>query len=255
MRVARVLISSLPIENVVISTIFDFAFNLIAKVIQGSSFYTGVYSIFEVTPGSMLSNSPLLAKNGSNYSFPGYPVNVRYLRLKIKNTTSLSEHSGRWSAVFIPYREQHDPTNIKKNLADMTYHEVASMPHSITNEASKDIELYFKMRNNSDYCSRPRELGEPFGVVLVIWDTSLSGDLIKTAITNSTFNCEIGMEGGVSPNVIFGPSHRTSYAPSTFEVKQVTAGDTVRVEEDGSIRFEDFSTFEARRRLSAMELP
>lgn len=255
MRVARILISSLPIENVTLTSIFDFLFNLIAKSISRVNYYTGVYSIFEITPGSMLANSPLLAKDGTNYSFPGYPVNIRYLRLKLKNTTSLSEHSGRWTAVFIPYREQHDPSHIKDNLKKMTYHEVSAMPHSVTNEASKDISLYFKMRNNSDYCSRPRELGEPFGVVLIIWDTSLSKDLITSPISNSTFNCEIAMEGGISPNVIFGPTHRTNYDSSVFTVKQITDGATVRVEGSGPPQFEEFSSFEARRRLSSMELP
>lgn len=229
LRLARIGLGSLPISGLTnLLTIFDFAFNLIANTVNSKKFVTGAYSMFGVNPAVLLFNSPLLARSSSNYSFPGYPVSMKWIRFKLRNTTQNSERSGRWAAVFIPYRETHDASHYVNVLKDMTFAEVAAMPHSKVSDARHDIVLSYKMTDRVMYCAQPREISEEIGIVFVIWDTGSRADY-ATDITSSTFSCEVELEGGCRPHVIFGPQHRIDYPASAFNFQAKTKGDEVRI--------------------------
>lgn len=236
LTLTRMIIASLPVTNTTILGIFDLGFNLIKKVLNQKDYYVGAFAMFGVTPGSLLMNSPLLAKTSAElYSFPGYPVSMKWIRFKVNNTTQNSEHSGRWAAVFIPYRETHDAKHYKEVIKDLTFAEVSAMPHAKTSTANKNITLQYRMRDVTSYCARPRELIEEIGLVYIIWDTSSREDY-SSAITNSSFNCEIEVDGGCSPHIIFGPQHRITYAESDLKIRSITKGDSVRVHhEDGTV--------------------
>lgn len=87
--------------------------------------------MFKVTSGSLFFQSLLLAKNGTLYSFPGYPVSVKHIGFWIINTARFQDHIGKWAAVFIPYRELHDDSHFTKVLQKLTFTEVAAMPYAI----------------------------------------------------------------------------------------------------------------------------
>lgn len=247
LRFVRTAASTLPIGNVskVILGLFDFGFDLIFRLSQNVKYYTGAYSMIGVSPAALLSNSPLLAKNGGEYSFPGFPVSLTSLTFKIRNTTKLSEHSGRWAVVFIPYRETHDATHYTKKLADVTFSELCAMPYSKSASASTDIQIKYRMRDKTSYCARPREITEEIGIVLIIWDTSARDEtLLKSPLNNIDFNCEMEISGGCKPHVIFGPSHRNNFAPEKFQLRSITKADSVRVHfDDETIRFYKYSDF------------
>jgi hypothetical protein len=221
----RIITSTLSPE---VKGLFDFVFNLVNNVLSGKTYNVGAFAMFGLSPANLLFNSPYLAKDSSgSYTFPGYPVSMKFIQLRIKNTTKTSEHSGRWAAVIIPYREEHDSKHYVTILKDLTFSETAAMPHAKTASADKDITLTFKMRDRTSYCARPREISEEIAVVYVIWDVS-SRDNLNTKVTDSMFSCEIEMRGGCIPHTIFGPSHRVSYTSDTFAMRSITTGQTVR---------------------------
>lgn len=260
MRLIRIIIASLPLDDGV-QSLFDVIFNYIIKRVTGpqetNSYYTGAYCMFKITPGSLLSMSPLLAENGNEYSFPGYPVSIKYLGMTIINTSKMSERSGRWAVVFIPYREIHDDTNIPATLRKLTFQQVCAMPHARTAPANVALKIHFKMRDRTMYCARPRELSEPIGICAVFWDTSRDKDLMKESFDNSTFSCEINMYAGCLPHVIFGPDHRKNYPPSTFKIPTLTNGEARIHLEDGTMLFARYKDYmkmmEEKERIDALE--
>lgn len=151
-----------------------------------------------------------------------------------------SEVSGRWAAVFIPYREIHDANHYVSVIKDLTFPEVAAMPYAKTAAGHQDLFLSFRMRDRSMYCARPREITEEIGLVFVIWDTT-ARDTFSSAIVNATFNCEIEISGGCVPHIIFGPKHRVAFLPEKFKLRSITSGDEVRVHEENTVRLETYS--------------
>lgn len=218
---ARVLITALNVSDIV-KTAFDVLFSFVSFDSGNKKNYRGAYSSFKITPGVLVKNSPLLAKNDTTYSFPGCPVSVQYINIKFKSVLQQSEKSGKWAVVFIPYREEHDDKNLPKQLADMTFAEVAAMPYAKTGRASQDLTITYRMRDKSAYCARPRELAEPLGIVYTIWDTS-SRLSYKEPMTNTDFNCEMEISAGCIPHIIFGPQHRVNYNSDVFDVKQINS--------------------------------
>lgn len=110
-RLIRVATTTLPLPDSLkdFARLIDIALNLYARVVKSVSYYVGANAMFTISPACLLVNSPLLAKDSNNsYSFPSHPVSMKYLTIRLRNTTQISEHSGRWAAVFITYREEHD---------------------------------------------------------------------------------------------------------------------------------------------------
>lgn len=166
---AVTLISSLPVAGSSISSIFDFGYNLIKIALRAKNYYTGAFATFAITPGSLLASSPLLAKDTTGaYSFPGYPISLKRISFMIRNTTQLSMHSGRWGAAFLPYRELHDATHYKNNIKNLTFKELATMPHSRVASGLQNITISFPVRDRTAYYARPRELNEEVGLVFII---------------------------------------------------------------------------------------
>lgn len=229
MRLARIALGCLPIKNVTILGLFDIAFNFIKEVISTTSYYRGAYAMFKITPGSLVLNSPLLAKSGSNYSFPGYPISLKWVKIKLRNTTTNLERSGRWCAVFIPYREIHDDKHYPDAIKEMTFLEASAMPYAKVSDARHDITVYFRMKDRTMYCAQPRELSEPIGVVLVFWDVG-SRNNYNTEPANSSFNCELELNSLCLPHAIFGPQHRVEYKPDVFKIPNLTSGDTLVID-------------------------
>lgn len=243
LKFIRTAVSMLPTGSTGIIKLMDFAFDLIARVVSSKNYYVGAQCVIGVSPAALLSNSPLLAKVSAGYSFPGFPVSVTHLTFKIKNTTKLSEHSGRWAAVFIPYREVHDAAHYK-SLMNLKFAEVCAMPYSKSGPSASDIIITFRMRDKTSYCARPREITEEIGLLTVVWDsTARDEQLLLTPFTNNDFNCEIEVSGGCRPHVIFGPQHRNNYSEDDFKLRSITTGKSVRLHhEDGRIERVDFST-------------
>lgn len=240
MKLVRMILTSLPIDGLSdLTTLFDVAFDYIAKVLSTKTYNVGSYCMFTLSPADLLYNSPLLAQNGSNFTFPGYPVSVKWISLKLICTTQNSERSGRWAAVLIPYRELHDASHYKQVLNSLTYDEVAAMPHSKSAPVRQNITLTFTMRDKTMYCARPREISEDIAVVLVVWDTGARSTFTSLP-DNTVFNCEIAAQGGILPHPIFGPRHRVSYNASIFAINSITKGNQKRIHyEDGRIEFEE----------------
>lgn len=240
MRVARIASALLPIKDLPdYVKLAQVIFNFIVSKIGGSSYYRGAYSMVNITPGALVYNSPLLAKDTSGkYTFPGYPIQMKWINIKILNTTQHQERSGRWAAVFIPFRELHDKDHYTKVLENFTYSEVASMPYARSASSGQPINIHYKMRSLADYCARPRELGEEIGVLFMVWDHPGRGkDQISTAFTNTEFSCDIEFSAGLVPHVIFGSQHRIVYEPSVFDVKCLTNGKVSRVHDGDLVYF------------------
>lgn len=243
LQMFRMILPALPIAKAT-SSIFDMLFNYVISALSNANYYTGAYGMFEITPASILYNSPLLAKTDGGYSFPGYPVSVKYLTMRIRNTTRRSEHSGKWAAVLIPYREEHDSKHYE-TLQSLTFDEMCSMPHAVNSTADKDLVLSYKMRNKIEYCARPREITEPIAVVMIQWDQRVRPDLTKQP-TASDFTCEIEVKGGCVPHVLFGPRHRSSYDDKDFNIKAITKGIARVHDQEGNVTFQ---------RLEDLEIP
>lgn len=253
MSFVRTLLSSLPISGLAkVTSIFDFGFNLVSRVLTSTAYYTGAMAMFELSPAPLLLNSPLLAKDSANYTFPGHPVSMRHIVMRIRNTSQVSERSGRWAAVFVPYREPHDTERMPKSLQALSFEELSSMPHAVVAPASRDLFLSYRMRNRGDYCARPREINEHIAAVAIIWDASC----VKSAdpFSNASFNCEIEVSGGMQPHVIFGPSHRTTFAATDFNLKPITEGDKVRVyTENGAYSDVDLEAFQLEQTFTKIQ--
>lgn len=253
LRFLRVVLSSLPISGITtLTALFDFGFNLFAKTIGQQKSILGAYGMIGITPGSVLNNSPLLAEiGGGRYSFPGYPVSMRNLRIVLRNTTQMQERAGKWAAVLVPYRENHDAAHYTEALKTLTFQQLASMPHARSATANRNLIISYTMRDRTNYCARPRELGEEIAVLFVAWDNSARDDTgLKTNFTNSSFNCEIELTGRCSPHPVFGAHHRVEYPATTFNIVAKTKGDTVRVEEEpGVFRFWEYDEFMLSQRM------
>lgn len=218
----RTTLTCLPLGT--FNTAFDLVFNLVSQALGKVNYYTGAYGMFGVSAGAFLVNSPLLAKDSAGkFSFPGYPVKVKYLNFKLRDTTQAQERSGRWAAVFIPYREEHDRSHYSKILSALSYSEVAAMPYAVSGSCLNPLRISFRMRDPSDFCARPRELSEKVGVVMVIWDTGSRSDF-KSKPDNISFNCEIEVSGGCVPHILFRPTHRALYDANVFKIRQITTG-------------------------------
>lgn len=239
MKLVRIALGCLPINNVAISSLFDIAFNLVKTVLAQKNYYNGAYAMFKITPGCLVANSPLLAKIDGGYSFPGYPISIKWLRVHLRNTTRNAERAGRWSAVLIPFREVHDDKHYGDVIKRLTFEEASVMPYAKVADARRDITLFFRMRDRTMYCARPRELNEPIAVVVVFWDVG-SRDNIMEAPTNSAFNCELEFTAMSLPHVTFGPQHRIAYKDDVFKVPCLTTGDDVLVidKDNDEIRLE-----------------
>lgn len=264
LKIARIILASLPISTLG-SSILNFinvAFEFISKQVPISSeaektCVVGAYAMFGINPACLLFDSPLLAiDSDGSYNFPGHPVSMKHLRMRFKNVTKMSERSGKWAAVFIPYREFHDSTHYVSKIKDMTFTELAAMPYARVGEAHQDLIINYVMRNKNDYCARPREISEEIGICLVIWDNACrNSSVIETAFENAEFNCEIDIIGGCVPHIIFGPKHRVKYSAEKFKVRSVTTGEYVREHRiDGSVRRVKLEDFFASQSLRAMEL-
>lgn len=232
------MLTSLPVPSISsLLSVFDVAFNLVYKILKTTNQNVGAFAMFGVTPANLLVNSPYLAKiDSTSYSFPGHPVSMKHLKIRLRNTTKASEFSGRWAAVFIPYREEHDSTHYEKILADLSFTETVAMPYAQSDTADKDLVISYRMRDRSAYCARPREITEEIGIIYVIWDIG-SRDSFTDKLTNSSFNCEIELQGGCIPHEIFGPGHRVQFASDKFKIRSVTTGELARVHyPDGTVR-------------------
>lgn len=252
LKLGRMLISTLPIKDVAVKALFNVLFNLIVWTIGKTSYGVGAYAMFGVGPGALLKNSPLVAKDtGGKFSIPGHPVSMKWISFKIRNTTKMSEHSGRWAAVFIPYRELHDKTHYQSLMANMSFTDIAAMPYAKVAIGDQDIFLMYRMKDRTAYCARPREVDEEIGIVFIAWDnSSRNATVITSALENSDFNCEIEMNGGCVPHVIFGPNHRVLRSVSDFEVRSVTQAE-VRLHKQGRV---ELISLDEYRRLRQREL-
>lgn len=241
MRTLIVLTAGMPIAVADIPTTilsaFSMYFNYYKYFVDNIHYYAGAYCQFKITPGCLLRQSPLLAVDGEKYTFPGYPVSVRYVSITIKNTAAIFEYVGKWAAVYIPYLEAHDDKHYKDKIADLSFAEVAAMPYAKTGLSKQPLRINYRMRDKSAYCSRPRQLSDAIGVVIIVWD-NLTRDHPTEKPINSQFNCEIELRSGTQPHVIFGPQHRVSYASSVFEPIRLTDGNVeLVVGDDGSREF------------------
>lgn len=233
LKLFRLALTTLPIDKN-LKSMFDVVFNYIYNKIKTVNNNIGAFAMFGISPGSMMLNSPYLAKNGESYSFPGHPVSMKYINVILRNTTKLSEFSGRWAAVLIPYREGTDKSNYANILKDLTFSETVAMPYARSATADKDISISFRMRDKTNFCARPRRLTDEIAIVYIIWDTS-SRDSFTEKLTNSSFNCEIEIHGGCIPHEIFGPQHRVDFKVDDFKIRSVTDGSQVRVHENGVV--------------------
>lgn len=227
LSMARVILSSLPFSGSnLILKLFDFGFNLIAKTLANNKYMTGAYGIFGITPGSLLVNSPLLAKIATGFSFPSHPVKMQFIKISVVNTAPVAARTGRWAAVYIPYREVHDSKHYE-SVKDFTFNEVCAMPHSKSGPVTSPLTFNYRMRDKTDYCARPREITEEIGLFLVIWDSNSANP--TAAFDNSSFNCEVEISGRCTPHVIFGPAHRVNFLETDLDIKARTKGDSVRI--------------------------
>jgi len=217
----------------------DVIFDYIRNKLSDREYDIGVYAMFGLNPASMLVNSPLLAPTPNGTSFPGHPVSVKRIEVTIHNTTPGSERSGRWAAVLIPYIEAHDASHYAAKMKDLTFIEVAAMPHSRVNTADKDIRLSYRMRDKVAYCARPREIAEEIACVFIIWDTCDGSKMVNpngsANIQPSQFKCDISITGLCRPHVIFGPKHRVTYDDTTFDINKKTVGGVRLHHPDGRI--------------------
>lgn len=201
------IINSSPVSLI---GLFDLAFNLYKSTMSQTDYYTGAYNMFKINPGCLVKQSPLLAPDGGKFTFPGYPISVRYLSATLHATNSLGSFIGKWAAVFIPFLEPHDSDHYKKAVDDMSFAEIAAMPHATVGPVFQDLKINYRMRDKTAYCARPRELSEYIGMMIVTWDSG-ARDGYTEKPANSQFNCEITLRAGFVPHVIFGPQHRQKY--------------------------------------------
>lgn len=201
--------------------------------------YVGCLCSFEVTPGSLLKDSPLLATiSQSVYSFPAIPVKTRHIKIRITNTTKLENRAGKWAAVYIPYRELHDAGKYSDELLKTTYSEMCQMPNAKSGNCNQDLVVNYRPRDKSDYCARARELDETIGILAVAWECydRLEEDYAK-AFDNTEFSCEFEISGTIDPLVTFGPKHRKEYSASVFEPKPVTKSEKALTILNDGLRF------------------
>lgn len=241
--ILRVLTAALPLVTGQGPTdligLFNLAFNLYKKVIDKADYYTGAYCSFKITPGCLVKQSPLLAKDAAKYSFPGYPISIKNISIVVHCTNKLGVSAGKWTAVFIPFLELHDNGHYTKMIENLNFDEIASMPYARTGPTYSDLRISYRMRDKTAYCARPRELTEPIGVLIVAWDIGAQ-DNMTSKPANSDFNCEVELYAGFMPHVIFGPQHRVTYDGNTFDPIALTDGKKVMVtHEDGRRYLED----------------
>lgn len=223
MRFGRTLLTGFPLTDAsMMLVLYDVALSLVSLLT--SKLYVGSICAFELTPGSLLHESPLLAKvDANNYSFPSRPIKVKNITIRITNTTAFGQRLGKWAAVYVPYREEHDAEKYSGELKTLSYSQICQMPYARSGNCSQDLVLSFRNRNIADYCSRARELSEAIGALVVVWENYDRNEAdYKTAFTNTDFSCEFELSGVVEPLVVYGPNHRTSFAKEVFQPKKIT---------------------------------
>lgn len=225
---ARSVIGGLPIDSAY-KTYFNIFFNIISFLNGATREYRGAYAMFTIDAACMLKDSPLAAniKSTKQISFPAYSVKMKWLNIHLVNTTANSERSGRWAAVFFPYRELHDSRKFSTLLKDLTFQEVSSLPYSRVASCRDSIGINFRMRDPTMYCAQPREITEDLGVVFVIWDGN--NDSPTALPPSSAFNCELELKAGMKPLMLFGPNRRQEYKEIEFDMHCITDGSKVRV--------------------------
>lgn len=226
-QVRRILTAALPIlsgtTQLAILTIFDLAFNLYKLTVAAKDYYPGAYCMYKLTPGCLVKQSPLLAKNGAKFSFPGHPVSLKFISCIMHATVSMSSYVGKWTAVFIPFIENHDDSHYSDLIDKLTFDEIAAMPNAVSGPTFNDLRLMYRFKDRTAYCARPRELSEAIGLLIVAWDNQ-ARDSPSDKPVNSQFNCEFELTAGFLPHVIFGPQHRVDYPASTFRPICLTDG-------------------------------
>lgn len=241
LRLTRSFIAGLPGQDARIAVaIFDIVFNIIATVIGGSKYYTGAYAMFGISPASLLYNSPLLARDSNGgYTYPGHPVSITDMAFRLTSTTQSSERAGKWAAVMIPYREEHDKSHYNDVLSTLTFDDVVAMPTSCSGLTTQPLSLRHQMRDKSAYCARPRELTEEIAILFAIWQEPSH---IKSSdnFTRSDFNCEVESLVGCKPHVLFGPRHRVPFTDNDFKLRSLTNGMTIRVHEGQDVTFQSY---------------
>lgn len=231
MKLARTWTSAIIVDKSV-RALVDFFFGLVIRTLAGTSYYAGAYCCLTITPGALVSSSPLLAKTSdTGYNFPGHPVSLRFINIQIRNVSKWSSQGGQWGAVFVPFREMHDEGKYITQLKSTSFSELSQMPHSRVRPATMDIQIRFPMRDRTLYCARPRELHEGIGVLLVIWDSAQAPT--NEQPTSADFTCEVTLESGVQHHTVFGPTHRQNYDPKIFTLKQNTTD--VQVHHNGTV--------------------
>lgn len=216
----------LPAQAQILKVIYN-VFLSYVQLLSTVKSYVGCICSFELTPGSLLKESPLLAQLTQNtYSFPAIPVKVRHIKIRVTCTTRMDNRMGKWAAVYIPYRELHDAGKYSETVKNLTFAELCQMPNARSGNCSQDLVINFRARDRSDYCARARELTEPIGILTVAWENyDRTETEYEKAFDNTDFSCEFEISGTVDPLVVFGPSHRSKFASSTFEPKPVTTSD------------------------------
>lgn len=226
-QVRRILTASLPFvitgKTITLLNIFDLAFNLFKLTVDKQDYFTGAYCIYKITPGCLVKQSPLLAQSGTNYTFPGHPVSIKFISFIIHSTASLGSYAGKWAAVFIPFLEMHDDSHYSTVITSLTFDEISAMPHAVVGPTFTDLRIMYRMRDRTAYCARPRELKESIGLVVVAWDNQ-ARDSPDAKPLNSQFNCEFELTAGFQPHVIFGPQHRVEHAEKVFKPICLTDG-------------------------------
>lgn len=239
----RMISTALPSIGPLIYPIFDMIFDYVASSISTASgnktLISGAFGMFTVKPATFMKNSPLLASTEGGLSFPGHPVSVKRIEIRFTNTSNRSERAGRWAAVIVPYREPHDSKHYVSKIKDLTFDEICSMPKSVSRRADQPIILTYVMSDKTAYCARPRELTEDIAVVLVVWDQP-GRARPESGYTNTEFNCEIELKASILSHPIFGPTHRTVFTNSTFELTTFTKGLTRIHHPNGSITREPY---------------
>lgn len=224
LRVGRILLTGLPLSTsaVIAAALYEVIFSLI-QLMSSSVSYIGANCVFKITPGTLLKNSPLAAEVANGISFPAFPVKVANFTLRISNTTAMANKVGKWAAVYIPFREEHDNNKYDKKLTQLSYSQLCELPFAKSGNCNQDLVLTWKGRDRSDYCNRARELNEPIGIIAIVWSCCDRNDSeYKNAFTNTDFSCDLSLSGTVHPMITLGAQSREIYPTSSFEPFNVT---------------------------------
>lgn len=217
----RTLLTGFGINGASVNILYNIFLSTI-DLLTTQSTKVGSICVFKITPGSLLKQSPLLAKISSEkYSFPAFPVKIKHMTIRLTNTTQMSNKVGKWAAVYIPFREEHDTNKYDNTLKTMIYPELCAMPNARSGNCNQDLVISYRARNQSDYCNRARELHEPVGILTFIWENYDRDDYSKD-FQNSDFSCEFEISGEVAPMITLGSNHRRDVSSTELEPLSIT---------------------------------